>query len=378
MNYKKIVSLILAIAFFALFSLTARAVNIDEYSKDSLEAIGADKLSDYLSDESEKYLEKLGCEDMELEKILDVSPKSVFKLLWEMLKDGFKEPLKGLMKVTGTVLLVSVCSGFFPDDEKSKTVLNLICGCFIVISVFAPASQSIKAAVSAIKSCSVFEKALIPVLAAVVTASGNPTSALTFKSAAFAAAEFIEALADNFALPLIGITSALGVSGAMLPTLRLSAISEILRKTVTTVLSASAGLFSGFLALKSLLSSSADSIAVKGIKLAANTFVPVVGGALAEAYTSVVGSLSLLKGTVGIYAILALFVIGIPIIINLSLWVLAMRAACAVSDLLDCRVCSELLRNTAFVLSMANVMLILCMAVFIISAGLVVAVKTDL
>ena len=106
--------------------------------------------------------------------------------------------------------------------------------------------------------------------------------------------------------------------------------------------------------------------------------MPVVGGALAEAYTSVVGSLSLLKGTVGIYAILALFVIGIPIIINLFLWVLAMRAACAVSDLLDCRVCSELLRNTAFVFSMANVMLILCMAVFIISAGLVLAVKTDL
>lgn len=378
MNFKKIVILILTISFSALLSSSAHAANIDEYAKDSLEAIGADKLSDYLSDESEEYLERLGCEDIELERILDVSPKSIFRLLWEMIKNGFKEPLKGLMKVTGTVLLVSVCSGFFPDDEKSKTVLNLICGCFIVLSVFAPAVQSVKAAVSAIKSCSVFEKALIPVLAATVTASGNPTSALTFKSAAFAAAELIEELADNFALPLIGITSALGLSGAMLPTLRLTAISEILRKTVTTVLSASAGLFSGFLALKSLLSSSADSIAVKGVKLAANTFVPVVGGALGEAYTSVIGSISLLKGTVGIYAILALSVIGIPVIINLSMWTLAMRAACAVSDLLDCRVCSELLRNTAFVFSMTNTILILCLAVFIISAGLVVAVKTDL
>lgn len=372
----KSIPYILAIALMlCTFSVTAYGSNIDEYAENGLEASGADKLSEYLSDETKEYLEKLGCGDIEFETLLDVSPKAVFELLWDMLKGGMKEPLKALMKSTGVVLLVSVCSGFFPDDEKSKTVLNLICGCVTVMSIFVPAAGCIKAAVSLTGMCAAFEKALIPVLAGVITASGNPTLALSFKGAAFAAAEFIESFSKNFALPLIGISGALGMTGAMLPTLRLSSVSEIIRKTMTTALACVSGLFTGFLALKSVLASSADALVVKGVKTAAS-FIPVVGNSLGEAYTSVTASLSLLKNTVGIYAIVAFFVMVIPVAINLALWVFSMRVACAVSDLLDCRVCSEILKNIAFIFSMTNAVLLLCAAVFIISSGLVVSVKT--
>lgn len=366
---------ILALIFvLSVFSVQASASNIDEYNGDSLEACGADELSEYLSDETEAYLEKIGCDDIDFEKMLDVSPKVIFQLIFDMVRGEIKEPLKALLKVTGIVLLVSVCSGFFPDDEKSKTVLNMICGCVTVLGIFAPAMKSVSAAVSAIGMCADFEKALIPVLATVLTANGNPSLALTYKGAAFAAAEFIGSLASETAMPLIGISAALGITGAMLPTLRLSAISEVMRKTATTVLGCTAGLFTGFLSLKSVLSSSADGLVVKGVKMA-SSFIPVVGNALGEAYTSVFASMSLLRSSIGIYAIVVIFVTGVPVAINLALWVFAMRIACSVSELLDCRVCSEILRNIAFVFSLTNAILVLCMAVFIISSGLVVSLK---
>ncbi len=376
MNIKRITVFLIVVLLLSALSPRALAANIDEYYKDQLEASGAEDLSDYLSEETRGYLKKIGCDDIEFEKILNVSPSAVFELLFNLIKDGLSEPLKGLMKAVGSVMLMSVCSGFFPDDEKSKSILNIIVGCFIIIAVFSPAMQSIKAAASAIGACAAFEKALIPVLAAIVTVSGNPTVAFSIQGAAFAAAEFIESLSKSFAMPLVGVSGALGVIGSMLPTLRLSSISEIIRKTMTTVLASSAGLFSGFLTLKSLLSASADSLAVKGVKLAANTFVPVVGGAISEVYTSVIGSLSLLRSTVGIYAIIAFFAIGIPIVINLALWVLSLRIACAVSDLLNCRECSEILKNIAFVFSMVNTLLLLCMTVFIISAGILLLIKS--
>ncbi|MBE6771244.1 MAG: hypothetical protein E7547_03750 [Ruminococcaceae bacterium] len=375
MILKKFVCMLLFMALPFALSTAAYSVNIDQYYEDSLEASGADELSEQLSDDTKTYLDKLGCSEIEFEKILDISPKTVLKLLWDIFKNGVNEPLKATLKATGIVLLVSVCSGFFPDDEKSKSVMNLICGCITVIGIFVPAIESVRAAVSAIGVCADFEKALIPVLAGVVTASGNPALALTFKGAAFAAAEFIESIASNFALPLIGISGALGITGAMLPTLRLSAISELMRKTMTTVLTCATGLFTGFLSLKSVLASSADSFVVKGVRMA-SSFVPVVGGALGEAYTTVSASLSLLKSTIGIYAVIVFFVIGVPVVINLAMWVFAMRLACSVSELLDCRVCSEILRTVAYIFSMTNVILILCMAVFIISSGLVVSVKS--
>lgn len=375
MKYKKVTVFLLFMMI--LFSVNINAyANTDEYEKDWLETSGASELSEYLTEDTRGYLKKLGCEDVEFENIFGISVSSVAELIKNMFINGLEGPLECLMKTTGAVMLVSVCSGFFPDDEKSKTVLNLICGSFLIIEIFTPAIQSVSAAASAMGACAVFEKALIPVLAAVVTVSGNPTSALSVQGAMFAAAQFVEAFAAETVMPLIGICGALNITGAILPTLRLSAISETIRKTAITFLTSAAGLFTGFLSLKSVLAATVDGMAVKGVKLAANTFVPVIGGAIGEAYTSVVGSLSLIRNTIGIYAIIAFFAITVPVVINLALWVLALRIACTISDLLDCRQCSEVIRSIAFIFSMVNTLLLLCAAVFVISSGLVAFMKT--
>lgn len=366
---------IVFIILFLALNLPVYAANIDEYYEDQLEVSGAKELSDYLSDETSEYLEKLGCADIEFERLFEVSGGAIFNLILEILKDGIKSPLRGFLTASGTVILVSVCSSFFPDDEKSRIILNIVSGCIIVTGVFVPAIESVKAAVSAIEACCAFEKALIPVLAGIMTAGGNPLLSMTYNSAAFAAAEFIASFGKNFALPLVGISGALGITGSMMPTLRLSAVSDMIRKTFTTVLVSAAGMFTGFLSLKTILSSSADGLVTKGVKLAANTFVPVIGGAIGEAYTSVVGSLGLLKNTVGIYAVAVFFLICIPVIINFAIRVISLRAACTVADLLDCRVCSEILRNISFVFSMINTILLLCVTVFVISTGLVILIK---
>lgn len=373
---KKLFTVVLMIIMLLCSADITAYANVDEYGKDWLETSGADKLSEYLTDETRDYLKKLGCEDIDFEGVFDVSFSSVMQLIKDIFEKEINSPVKCLLKSAGAVMLVSVCSGFFPDDEKSKTVLNLVCGSFLIIEIFAPAMRSLKAAAAAMGACAAFEKALIPVLAAVVTVSGNPASALSVQGSAFAAAQFVEAFASDTIMPLSGVCGALSITGGIFPTLRLSAISETIRKTVTVFLASAAGLFTGFLSLKSILASTVDGITVKGIKLAANTFIPVVGGAIGEAYTSITGSLSLLKNTVGIYAIIAFFAITVPVIINLALWILSLRIAATISDLLDCRQCSEIIKSISFVFSMVNVLLLLCAAVFIISAGLVVLIRT--
>ncbi len=379
---KRIITIAFVCIFAVVFRIDAKAENensypdISDYFNEQSDASGASDLPDFLDENSREYLESFGCDGADIDGIMSFSLDSVFEMLTDMLRANISSPLKGCMTACGAVMLVSVCSGFFPDDEKTKGIMNLVCGCFVVISVFASAAESVKAGASAMKLCSGFEKALIPVLAGILTASGNPTSALSYQGTAFAAAQAVEAFSENFALPLVYVSGVLGATGAFLPTLRLSAVSEMIRKTSTTVFGSVATLFTGFLALKNVISGSADSLAAKGIRLAANTFIPVVGGALGEAYSALSGSLSLLKSAVGIYGILAVLAVCLPSVINLALWVLAMRAACMISDLLGNTQCSEILKNISFMFSMLNVMIIFSAAVFIISSGLVAVMKT--
>ncbi|MBQ4603914.1 MAG: hypothetical protein IJB16_04850 [Clostridia bacterium] len=375
MKHKKIAAFMLLMILLYSINIPAFA-NVDEYCNDWFEASGANELSEYLTEETRDYLKKIGCEDADFEGIFDISFSSFTKLIKDILTEEIKTPLEYLLKTVGAVLLVSVCAGFFPDDEKSKTVLALICGSFLIIEIFAPAMQSVSAAALSMGACAAFEKALIPVLAAVVTVSGNPASALSVHGTVFAAAQFVEAFAADTVMPLVGICGALSMTGSVFPTLRLSAVSETVKKSLTTCLASAAGLFTGFLALKSTLAASVDGMAVKGVKLAANTFIPVIGGAIGEAFTSVAGSLSLVKNTVGVYAIVAFFIMTVPVIINLALWVIVMRIACLISDLLGCIQCSEVIKSIAFVFSMTNTILVLCAAVFIISSGIVVFIGT--
>lgn len=384
-NKKKIKRIVMIIAVCVLtvaFRIDAKAEeangypDVSGYFNEQYEASGASELSGFLDENSREYLGSVGCDTADIDGIMSFSLGSVFDVLSDMLRANISAPLKGCMTACGAVMLVSVCSGFIPDDEKTRGVMNLVCGCFVLLSVFIPASESLRSGVSAMKLCSGFEKALIPVLAGILTASGNPTSALSYQGAAFAAAQTVEAFSESFALPLVYASGVLGATGAFLPTLRLSAVSEMIRKISTTVFGSAATLFSGFLALKNIISGSADSLAAKGIRLAANTFIPVVGGALGEAYSALSGSLSLLKSAVGIYGILAVLAVCLPSVINLALWCLVMRAACMISELLGNSQCSEILKNISFMFSMLNAMIIFSSAVFIISSGLIAVMKT--
>ncbi|MBO5859497.1 MAG: hypothetical protein J6R20_06950 [Clostridia bacterium] len=373
---KKLTVVLLCVFLSALFRVEGTAAEIEEYYASQYEASGASELSDYLDDNAREYLESIGFDAGDIEGITSFSLSSVFEMIFDMLRNNLSKPLKGCMTATGAVLMVSVCSAFFPNDEKAKGVLNLICGSFVLVSVFLPAVDVIKSGATAMKLCAGFEKALIPVLAAILTASGNPASALSYQGAAFTAAQAIEALANGFVIPLVTVSGMLGAVGALLPTLKLSAVSDMVRKTSSTVIGMAAAIFSGFFSLKSIISGSADSLTAKGIRLATSTFIPVVGGALSEAYSALSGSLSLLRGAVGIYGIMAVVSLCLPIILNLALWSLAMRVACTVSDLTGNSQCSDILKNISYMFSMLNTMLIFSVAVFVISSGLVAAMKT--
>lgn len=371
---KKLIGITAAVIAVFLLNIKAYAVNTDAY-KDGLDASGANELSDYLEEEAFDYLKKLGLEEIEYEKLLSVSPSAIFELIGDILKGKLTEPLKAVMKSVAVVILSSVCSSFAGQDEKQKTVLNIVCGSFVVISVFSSAFTCIKAGVGAIGSCAVFEKALIPVLAGVVTASGNPSLAFSVQGSAFAAAQAIEAMSDNIILPLSGMVGALGIVGALTPSVKLGAISELIKKTSTTVLGGAAGLFTGFLTMKSIVAGSADRVASRGIRLAAGTFIPVVGSALGEAYSSVMSSLSLLKNLIGVYAVIAFFAICIPAVIELFLWTAAMRVSSAFSDLLGGGMFSEIFKSAGCVFSMINILLIFSAVVFVITTGIVITVK---
>ena len=82
----------------------------------------------------------------------------------------------------------------------------------------------------------------------------------------------------------------------------------------------------------------------------------------------------MLKATVGIYGVIACFIIILPLLVELLLWRLMLNITSSVSDLFSLSGISVILRSVDTVMSVLTGIILLTGAIFIISLTVVVGV----
>lgn len=292
----------------------------------------------------------------------------------DIARGSFKKPIKDMIIIAGVVVLVGLIKGTAAAENFSEP-LNIVIGCAVAITVFASSAGVISQGMSAVETTSDFMLALIPVLAGIITAAGNPTLALTYGSFAMAAAQAAAQTAGNIIMPLCGAFSAFGVSASLSPELKLIKLADMIKKLTIGVLSFVAAAFSAVLGLKSLLAGSTDTLASKGIKLALSSAVPIVGGALSDAYSSIIGSVSLLKSTVGVFGVIAVVMIDLPVVLQLTARIILLKLLGVLSSSMGDDTTGEVLDTLSSALIVINAAVIFTAALFIISTGIVISVK---
>ena len=313
---KVIAALLMLLALNTAVCFALEEETTDNYSS-FYESSGADSLDDSLPDDVKDTIDSAGIDISNWQSMLSPSPKKIISMFADIARGSFKKPIKDMIIIAGVVVLVGLIKGTAAAENFSEP-LNIVIGCAVAITVFASSAGVISQGMSAVEVTSDFMLALIPVLAGIMTAAGNPTLALTYGSFAMAAAQAATQTAGNIIMPLCGAFSAFGMSASLSPELKLTKLADMIKKLTIGVLSFVAAAFSAVLGLKSLLAGSADTLASKGIKLALNSAVPIVGGALSDAYSSIIGSVSLLKSTVGVFGVIAVVMIDLPVVLQLT------------------------------------------------------------
>lgn len=358
-----------------LFLLLSTSTYALEEKKELFESVGAEQLYDSLPNEISELFGELGINEIDFDAIFNIKADSVWKLIKKLLTGAVESPVKSLIRLLAVIILLAICECFVPEDRKMKSIMEMCGTLFCTVSILNPLSTAVSSAVASVSVTESFMLILIPVLTAIVSISGNPTLAVSFQSIAFVGAQVISGVASRFIVPLVGAVLALDITGTLMPSYKLAGITEFIKKTVTTVLSFCATIYVSFLGLKGALANAADSLASKGIKLVISSAVPVVGGALSEAYSGVIGSMVLAKSTVGIFGICAVALINLPSIVQLVFWVFALKFGVAIADLFEQHGISSLLKALASTLILLNVVLLFVAVLFIISTALLLVIK---
>lgn len=335
-------------------------------------------LADELDDGTLEILERSGFDKIDFEKILSAEPRDIIDFFVNSVKGTLESPLKNFIINSAVLVLVGVAFSYLSEDEKKKKAVTLLIYSYIALTVCVPMTSLLSAGAAAIRMSSKFMLVFLPILAGIIAASNNPLLALNYNSLTLYFAEAVSAFATNFLLPLEGMFFALVCISAVSDTMRIKNIAGLIKNTVTKALSLLATIFVAVLSIKGILAGAADTVVVKGAKLIVSSVVPVIGGSMSEAYGAVVNSLLLLKSSVGIFGILAIAAVNLPVIAELWLWSLSMMFSSVIADVFSLGSVASFYRDVSDVIKTFNVILIFSCVLFIISTGILLTIKNTI
>ena len=356
-----------------MFTYTCFAEDSSESGvTEQAQAVFSELLSS-LEEETKEALSEIGIDDADYTQLLSLSPKRVVDAILELITGKMSEKLKAVGFVCALLVLNAVLEGF--AQPGSHSVFSVFTTLLIVISLLLPVSESLVQAFSAMELSSNFLLAYIPAFAGVISMSGKPLSSAAYSSAMIGLSNLLAQCNVKVFLPVVQVFFSLNIASSVQPKYAFNSLVAFFKKAVTVLLGFSATIFTGLLAIKGSLASAGDSVAVRGVKMLVGSAVPVVGSALSDAYTSVLGSITLIQNAVGIFGIVVFALMHVPVILDLLLWYLALSFTASVSEALGQKQAATLLNGIASTVSLVNTLVIFTAFILIISTGIMLNFK---
>ena len=369
-------SVVVCIIVVNIFSLNVVAEEKDEILK--YEDIYYELFEEELSEETLMILEESGINKIDFESIVSAEPKDIYNFFKNTAQGTISGPLKNLVFNFAVMVLLSITFTYITENEKRKKSINILTFAYVALSVCIPMASVLSAGAAAIKMSSKFMILFLPVFAGIVAASGNPTLALNYNSFALYFAQAISSFSSNIILPFEAMIFALVSVNMVSDEMNVKNLAKTIKNGVVKVLSVSGAIFTAVLTVKGILSNIADTVTSKGAKVLVSSLIPVVGGSVSDAYGTIINSLLLLKSSVGVFGIIAIAAINLPIIIQLSLWSVSLSLSSVIGNMFGLNSIADYFKEVSDVIRIFNVIIIFCCVLFIISTGILLLIKNSI
>ncbi len=177
---------------------------------------------------------------------------------------------------------------------------------------------------------------LIPLMGALYAMGGNVAAAVANHGVMSGFLAILETACSGVVVPVACALVALAILDAVTGKASLASLAALLRRTFTLGLSFFMMLLTFVLGMQHTLAKGSDTLALRTVRFAAGSFLPVVGGSISESLRTVAGSVEYLRGAVGIGGILVVFFLFLPTFLTVLLTRITFSLSSAVAGLLSC------------------------------------------
>ncbi len=355
--------LIIAFALCILPCFCIKAFAFEDYQTESIaDEVGIDKLDN-------EYLSK---DELSGDKSVNVFEKT-FSIIKDSIRDNGFSVIKSFGGVFAVVLLSCVMGAM--KFSKSET-LDKVCS-YISLLVLAGITYNLLYKLfvyitAVMETLTTAVGTLMPIMASLYVFGGNAAAGAASSSGLLLLLSVISLICTKVILPLLQISFALCLVGAIPGSINLCSATNLIKNTTTTIMAFVFSLLGFALYLQTTVASASDTFVTRSVRFASGVIVPVIGNMLGDASRTVMASVSVIKGTVGIAGVVIILSIVVPPIIVVLLNKLMLLLCGIISKSLNCDTESRFLYDLIGILNVllaltvgAGVVCIIAFAVFV-------------
>lgn len=357
---------------FLVFPSYADAASINDITEESLKKFDFGAVIDSVPYDTMEDLHSAGIDGISLNffKSLTLKPiiTAVGKRVIQSL-ENVKALILNLFVIFIFHFIVSSCEikDGFTDICKYVEMLAAICllgGFFVTLSISVG---------EIIYGNTKFMLSYVPLFSIVIASGGNPLSANAYNFFLISLVQFLNQFVTSFFLPFTGIFTALSLSGALAQSKSILALAGSIKKLVILLLSFSVGVLTFFLTAQNVMGVSVDSASMKAASFMTRSFVPIIGGAIKDAISSIQGCMLIIKSAVGSFGIMAGILMFLPAILKLFIFKAVFSFSITAFGLINATQTVSVLKSFSDAVTIMLSILLSIGFVFIISTGIMIS-----
>ena len=249
----------------------------------------------------------------------------------------FKE-VKTVLSLAFSIVVIGIICSLFKNLQSSfssegiSQIAFFACYAILIILLSKTFIISLSLAKDVIVQIATFMDKVLPLLAALLIASGGLTQAATMDPIILGATILIPKIYLNIIIPLILITFVLQFANNISTEPKLSNLCGLIKKSTVWIQGFIITVFIGVLTIRGISSSTIDAVTLKTTKFTIDNFIPIVGKSLSDAISSVAGYSLIIKNAIGSIGLIVIILIIIYPIIKIVLSSLIFKLSAALLE----------------------------------------------
>ena len=293
----------------------------------------------------------------------------------------FKE-VKTVLSLAFSIVVIGIICSLFKNLQSSfssegiSQIAFFACYAILIILLSKTFIISLSLAKDVIVQIATFMDKVLPLLAALLIASGGLTQAATMDPIILGATILIPKIYLNIIIPLILITFVLQFANNISTEPKLSNLCGLIKKSTAWIQGFIITVFIGVLTIRGISSSTIDAVTLKTTKFTIDNFIPIVGKSLSDAISSIAGYSLIIKNAIGSIGLIVIILIIIYPIIKIVLSSLIFKLSAALLEpITDKRITSSIAAAGESLILIMSCVLCVSLMFFVLIAIMISAGK---